>query len=113
LPSPFHVVRIFLRTAVVDDTLPPPVFCTLRCALCPTLNYCLDFYYRQGSSGGLTNDHNDNNEGATARVPLPTLSGDNDAAPPDHLLRSRYCLGGGVAMPALQICWGVNDGKKG
>ena len=36
--SPLRAVRILLRTAIVDDALPPSAFCALPCAFCPTSN---------------------------------------------------------------------------
>ena len=110
---PSCAIGIFLRTTIIDDALPPLAFCAPRCAFCPTSRYWLEFNYRQGSSGGLTNYRNDDDEGATARVTLPSPSGDGNAAPPDHLLRSRRCRNGGVSTPALRSCRGVNNGKEG
>ena len=73
----------------------------------------MEFYYRWGSTGGSTKDCNNNDEVATAWVALPAPSRDDNAAPPDHLLRSWHCRGDGVAMPALRSCWGVDNGKEG
>ena len=103
-----------MRTDIVDDDpLPPLAFCTLRCTFCLTSRYWLEFYYPQGISGESTNDRNHDTKGVTTRFPLPAPSGDDNAAPPDHLLRSRRCWGGNVAVPALRSCQGVDDGKEG
>ena len=73
----------------------------------------MEYYYWQGRSNGWTNDHGNNNEGATTCTPLPAPSRDNNAAPLNHLLRLRRCWGSNVATPALRSCWGVNNGKEG
>ena len=39
---PLGAVAIFLRTAIVDDVLPPLAFCSLRCVFCPTSRYWLE-----------------------------------------------------------------------
>jgi hypothetical protein len=100
LLSPLRAIQIFLHTAVIDDVLPSLAFCALWCTFCRMSRYLLEFYYRLRSSGGSTNDRNEDDEGATAHV-LPLPRGDNDAAPPDHLLWSRRCWGGGIATPSL------------
>ena len=104
LPSSSCAAGIFLRTAVVDDALPLLALCALWCAFCPMSRYWLKFYYQRGSSGRSTNDCNNNDKGATAHVTLLLPSRDNNAAPPDHLLQSRRCRGGGVATSTLRSC---------
>ena len=111
-PSPLCAIGTFLHTSIVDDVLPPSAFCALRCAFCPRWRYWLGFFYQRWSSGGSTKDCNNNNEGAMTRVPLPAPSREDDAAPPDHLLPSRFFWGGGIAMPALRSCRGIDDGKE-
>ena len=108
------VGRRFLRTTVIDGTLPTSTFRALRCAFRPTSRYWSEFYHHQRGNSKSTNDQddddNDDDEGATSRrkrrrttknnnnpssfashnISLPA---DDNAALPDQLLwRSKSLL---------------------